>query len=311
MEHKTYHGRPVIWSPQPRQAAFMARTEDEALYGGAAGGGKSDALVIEALRQVHIPHYRALILRKTYPQLSELIDKTMRYYKPVFPKARYNGSSHCWTFPSGAKIYFGSLNHTQDKYNYQGKAFDFIGVDELTHFTWDEYSYVMSRNRPSGPGTRVYIRATANPGGVGHGWVKARFISPAPAGTRMVQLVKVKAPDGEEITRRRTRMGVVPYGYADGFFRCLSDRCSLMTAKGPAPQRGRICMDMSMIDLTDLPGVDVGDEVEIFGPHNPVEVMAAQAGTIPYELTCAVSKRVPRVYLQNGQVTERELLLRF
>ena len=90
MEHKTYHGRPVIWSPQPRQAAFMARTEDEALYGGAAGGGKSDALIIEALRQVHIPHYRALILRKTYPQLSELIDKTMRYYKPVFPKARYN-----------------------------------------------------------------------------------------------------------------------------------------------------------------------------------------------------------------------------
>ena len=79
-------------------------------------------------------------------------------------------------------------------------------MDELTHFTWDEYSYVMSRNRPSGPGTRVYIRATANPGGVGHGWVKARFISPAPAGTRMVQLVKVKAPDGEEITRRRTRI---------------------------------------------------------------------------------------------------------
>ena len=82
----------------------MARTEDEALYGGAAGGGKSDALVIEALRQVNIPHYRALILRKTYPQLSELIDKTMRYYRPVFPKARYNGSAHCWTFPSGAKF---------------------------------------------------------------------------------------------------------------------------------------------------------------------------------------------------------------
>ena len=112
-------------------------------------------------------------------------------------------------------------------------------------------------------------------------------------------------------TQRRTRMGVVPYGYADGFFRCLSGRCSLMTAKGPAPQRGRICMDMSMIDLTDLPGVDVGDEVEIFGPDNSVNDMAEQAGTIPYELTCAVSKRVPRIYLRQGQEIARELLLRF
>lgn len=112
-------------------------------------------------------------------------------------------------------------------------------------------------------------------------------------------------------TERTTRMGVVPYGYADGFFRCLSNRCSLMTEYGPAPQRGRICMDMSMIDLTDLPQVDVGDEVEVFGPGNPVERLADLAGTIPYELTCAVSKRVPRVYIENGKETERELLLRF
>ena len=112
-------------------------------------------------------------------------------------------------------------------------------------------------------------------------------------------------------TDRVTRMGVVPYGYADGFFRCLSNRCSLMTAHGPAPQRGRICMDMCMIDLTELPEVEVGDEVEIFGPENPVEHLAELAGTIPYELTCAVSKRVPRVYIENGKETERELLLRF
>ena len=184
----------------------MARSEDEVLYGGAAGGGKSDALVIEALRQVGVPHYRALILRKTYPQLSELIDKTMRYYRPVFPRAKYNSSSHTWTFPSGAKITFGSMFRAQDKYNYQGRAFDFIGVDELTHFTWEEYSYVMSRNRPTGPGTRVYMCATANPGGVGHGWVKARFITPAPPGTRMVQLVDVKTPDGTMVKMRRTRI---------------------------------------------------------------------------------------------------------
>ena len=113
------------------------------------------------------------------------------------------------------------------------------------------------------------------------------------------------------VTDRTTRMGVVPYGYADGFFRCLSDRWQMMTAEGPAPQRGRICMDMCMIDLTDRPSVDVGDEVEIFGPDNSVNDMAEQAGTIPYELTCAVSKRVPRIYLRQGQEIARELLLRF
>lgn len=113
------------------------------------------------------------------------------------------------------------------------------------------------------------------------------------------------------VTDRTTRMGVVPYGYADGFFRCLSDRWQMMTAEGPAPQRGRICMDMCMIDLTDRPSVDVGNEVEIFGPDNSVNDMAEQAGTIPYELTCAVSKRVPRIYLRQGQEIARELLLRF
>ena len=111
-------------------------------------------------------------------------------------------------------------------------------------------------------------------------------------------------------TPRITRMGVVPYGYADGFFRALSDRCAMMTDYGPAPQRGRICMDMSMIDLTELPQVQVGDEVEVFGRRASVDDLAALAGTIPYELTCAVSKRVPRVYLKNGEVVERELLLR-
>ena len=105
MARQEINGRPIIWRPQPRQAAFMRRSEDEALYGGAAGGGKSDALVIEALRQVDVPNYRALILRKTFPQLRELIDKTMQYYKPVFPKARYNASNHCWTFPSGMLIH--------------------------------------------------------------------------------------------------------------------------------------------------------------------------------------------------------------
>lgn len=115
---------------------------------------------------------------------------------------------------------------------------------------------------------------------------------------------------GIYVTDKQTRIGVVPYGYADGFFRSLSNKCSLMTKQGLAPQRGKICMDMCMIDITDKPLVDVGSEVEIFGENNSLDELAALAGTIPYELTCAVSKRVPRQYIRNGEVVEKELLLR-
>lgn len=198
----------VIWKPQEKQAAFMARPEFEALYGGAAGGGKSDALVIEALRQVHIPHYKGLILRKTFPQLAELIDKTLNYYPRAFPKAKYNDSKHVWTFPSGAKIIFGAMQYTKDRTKYQGQAYDFIAFDELTHFTYEEYSYMFSRCRPNGPGTRCYIRSTANPGGVGHGWVKERFITAGAPMTPIRSDVNITFPDGHTETRRRSRIFV-------------------------------------------------------------------------------------------------------
>lgn len=203
-----YGGKRCAWVPQPRQAEFMRRYEDEVLFGGAAGGGKSDALVIEALRQIKIPHYKGLILRKTYPQLAELIDKSFLYYPLIDKKARYNDSKHTWKFSSGAKIIFGSLQHDKDKYNYQGQAYDYIAFDELTHFTWDEYSYLMSRNRPNGPGTRCYMRASANPGGLGHAWVKERFITPMPPMTTIREEVELLLPGGLKEKRWKTRVFV-------------------------------------------------------------------------------------------------------
>ena len=110
-------------------------------------------------------------------------------------------------------------------------------------------------------------------------------------------------------TEGKTRIGVLPVGYADGFFRGLSNRASVQTDYGPAPIRGRICMDMCMVDLTDLPEVKVGDTVELFGQRQSVGSLAALLDTIPYELTCAVNKRVPRVYMENGQEIERSLRL--
>ena len=130
-----------------------------------------------------------------------------------------------------------------------------------------------------------------------------------------VSTIKVFDPDTDISygrtfhTTEKTRVGVLPIGYADGFFRGLSNRVSVITAQGPAPVRGRICMDMCMVDLSGLPDVHVGDTVEIFGEGQRVDRLAAALDTIPYELTCAVSKRVPRLYLENGEVVERSLRL--
>lgn len=99
------------------------------------------------------------------------------------------------------------------------------------------------------------------------------------------------------VTDKRTRMGVVAAGYADGLPWAAANKCSFFTEGGFAPQRGNICMDMCMIDLSDIPAASVGSEVELFGEHTSILKLADAAGTIPYELLCAVSKRVPRVYI--------------
>lgn len=195
----------IVWQPFERQRIFMQRPEYEVLYGGAAGGGKSDALIIEALRQVDNPNYRAIIFRKTFPQCRELIIKSLKFYKSAFPRAKYNSTSHIWTFPSGATVMFGSMPNKDSYLQYQGHEYSYIGFDELTHFTQEEYEYLISRNRSSDPKIRCYIRATANPGGIGHGWVKERFITAMPPNTTARQVLKVTAPDGRVIERETTK----------------------------------------------------------------------------------------------------------
>ena len=105
-------------------------------------------------------------------------------------------------------------------------------------------------------------------------------------------------------TPRRSRIAVLPIGYADGLHRALSGRLKVRTPYGDAPQVGRICMDMCMIDVTDLPDLKVGDEIEVYGEHALCETAAKLSGTISYELLCAVSKRVPRVYFEDGKLID-------
>lgn len=110
-------------------------------------------------------------------------------------------------------------------------------------------------------------------------------------------------------TTRPSRIAVLPIGYADGLFRALSGKLRVLTPYGEAQQVGRICMDMCMIDVTDLPQLKAGDEIEVFGEHQLIETAAKQCGTISYELLCAVSKRVPRYYYLGGKCVDRNLQL--
>lgn len=127
-------------------------------------------------------------------------------YSRVSPKAKFNSNNKTWKFPSGAKIFFGYMQREKDKYNYQGKAYDFVGMDELTHFSYSQYQYIKSRNRPLGSGTRVYIRCTCNPDGKGMGWVKDRFVTPAPPMTTIYENVSVKMPDGSVKKMKKSRI---------------------------------------------------------------------------------------------------------
>jgi predicted phage terminase large subunit-like protein len=167
--------RATDWTPTPRQAEFLASSAYEALYGGAAGGGKSEALLAGALRFVHVPHFRGLILRRTYADLERsLIDRSRGMYRAACPRAEYNEGKKVWRFPSGACIYFGHLEHEKDKYAYQSAEFSYLAFDELTHFSETQYTYLLSRARSS-RGLPVFIRAATNPGGDGHAWVMRRW----------------------------------------------------------------------------------------------------------------------------------------
>lgn len=164
--------------PTAKQQAFLLLNCLEALWGGAAGGGKTDALLMAALQWVDVPGYNALLLRRTFADLAlpgAIMDRSHDWLRGT--AAEWNDREKTWTFPSGARLTFGYLQGDHDKYRYQGTELSFCGFDELTQFQEEQYTYLFSRlRRPEGSDVPLRMRSASNPGGVGHGWVYERFM---------------------------------------------------------------------------------------------------------------------------------------
>jgi len=177
----------VTKQPTAPQAAFLTLENLEALYGGAAGGGKSEALLMSALQFVHVPGYAALLLRRTFADLAlpgALMDRLDGWLRGT--DAKWNGNEKRWTFPSGASVTFGYMENDADRYRYQGAELQFVGLDELTQFSETQYRYLLSRvRRLKGAAVPLRVRAASNPGGAGHEWVKRRFLDEGVSANRV------------------------------------------------------------------------------------------------------------------------------
>ena len=165
-----------------KQREFIKAVEGEVLFGGAAGGGKSYGQVVDALLfALKYPGSKQLILRRTFAELDKSLIRTSQ---ALYPRSVYtfNSSTHTGRFKNGSCIDFGYCATESDVYQYQSAEYDCIRFDELTHFTEAQYVYLISRVRGAN-GYPKQIKSSTNPGGVGHTWVKARFVDPSPLGT--------------------------------------------------------------------------------------------------------------------------------
>ena len=174
----------VVFKPNAGpQTEFLAAGEREVLYGGSAGGGKSFAMLADPLRYMGHPAFSGLLLRHTTEELRELIFKSQELYPKVWKGIKWSERKMQWVAPSGARLWMSYLDRDQDVMRYQGLAFSWIGFDELTQwaspFAWN---YMRSRLRSTAHDLPIFMRATTNPGGIGHQWVKKMFIDPAPFG---------------------------------------------------------------------------------------------------------------------------------
>ena len=187
----------ILWKPHYKQALALESPAFELFFGGAAGGGKSDFLLMDFYAGVNEygKYWRGILFRRTYAELEELIKRADELYKPL--GARFYEKNKTYVFPNGSTIKFRYLEHDKDVLNYQGHQYTWIGFDELGNYPTDfAWRYMIIRCR-SAQGVPCYMRGSGNPGGVGHAWIKGRFID----GYEPYKIHKTVETNGYPITR--------------------------------------------------------------------------------------------------------------
>ena len=255
--------REVIFEPnEGPQTEFLAASEREVFYGGARGGGKSYAMLVDPLRYCDKQKHRALLIRRTMPELRDLINHSQQLYPKAYPGAKWREQEKEWKFPSGARIEFGYAENLTDALRYQGQSYTWIGIDELPQYpTEDIYNFLRSSLRSVDPEIPVYMRATGNPGNVGSQWVKQMFVDPAKPNTKFD--IDIKTPTGVKKISRR----FIPAKLEDNPYLMQTDDYYAMLASLPEVQRKQF-LDGNWEAFEDSSFPEFSKEVHVIKPFD-------------------------------------------
>ena len=248
----------IIFQPNDGpQTQFLAAPEREVFYGGARGGGKSYAMLIDPLRYCDKAHHRALLIRRSMPELRDMINHSQRLYGQAYPGAKWREQEKEWRFPSGARIEFGYAENLTDVLRYQGQSYTWIGIDELPQYPTPEiYNFLRSSLRSVDPDIPVYMRATGNPGNVGSLWVKEMFVDPSEPNKAFDVHIDTIA-GRKSITRR-----FIPAKLQDNPYLMQTDDYMIMLSSLPEVQRKQFLEgDWSAFENSAFPEFDMSVHV--------------------------------------------------